>query len=208
MCLFVFMYMHVCLVEFICITCVFKCQRKPVSVGSPGTRVRGYCELLDVGALVSLQEQCALVTALPSPPHRTPLTDSENKAVCWWGDGRVSRPSRCYVRSRPSGSALACQGISRTPCVHGAWLGLCEPVQIRKCYLTSFLFLFLFDRGYLRSLNLRIFCPIPSPVLPGPHQSHFKFPLCCCYSDICLFLLVYNMWLFPWVTASHSAADK
>lgn len=80
--LFVFMYMHVCLVEFICITCVFKCQRKPTSVGFPGTRVRGYCELLDVGALVSLQEQCALLTTLPSPPHRMPLTDTENKAVC------------------------------------------------------------------------------------------------------------------------------
>lgn len=44
--LFVFMYMYVCLVEFVSITCVFKCQRKPKSVGFLGTGLRGYCEYL------------------------------------------------------------------------------------------------------------------------------------------------------------------
>lgn len=78
------MYFCICMCAWLSVyvLCVCTSAKGSQSVGFPGTGVRGYCELPDVGALVSLQEQCVLLTTLPSPPHRMPLTNAQNKVAC------------------------------------------------------------------------------------------------------------------------------
>lgn len=65
------MYMYVYLVELSCITYVFQVPKEAKECWIPWNYIRGYCELLDMGPLVSLPEHRALLTTLPSPSHRT-----------------------------------------------------------------------------------------------------------------------------------------
>lgn len=71
------------LVELLCIMYVFQVPKEAKECWIPWNYIRGYCELVDMGPLVSVQEHCALLTTLPSPSHRTPLADTQNKVVCW-----------------------------------------------------------------------------------------------------------------------------
>lgn len=92
---FLFIYMYVCLVGFLCTTYI-KCpesQRVLDSLTLELEVVVSQCGC----TVVCLQEQFALLTALPSPAHSMFSTDTQNKAVCWWGENIGPEAASCYV---------------------------------------------------------------------------------------------------------------